>query len=195
MMRKTGKLFLIFGMIICILFGTGCGEGYKVPPTLATLHFKIELSKTFNIDDPIEILIKFGHKNNSNSLADQPNTALLLVHDVTNGDKEFTLSELIAGEKILEIKSFFDSKYMLKKEKSDDGTYYYVYNHSAKAIIPKSFFTNNSGCLKLSFYKFDLDDSGNISNKSVGGYCFLTYERADDMIHINLGEIIYDNSF
>lgn len=27
MMRKTGKLFLIFGMIICILFATGCGGG------------------------------------------------------------------------------------------------------------------------------------------------------------------------
>ena len=129
MMCKTGKLFLIFGMIICILFATGCGGGSSKPKSPVVMD--IEFEDSYSLDDPIIVLVKFGHLFSKNFSKDTLGVFSMYHHGSSTGSVP---KELRNGEQFFEVEDIFTAKYHVSRDRENR-----VYNNYIEVTIPKKY--------------------------------------------------------
>ena len=182
MMRKTGKLFLIFGMIICVLLGTGCSK--KGSP----IKIKAIPKDYYTIGEPLELSLKFGHSYTFKSDDDRLGKSIAIVkisHPVIKGDTTIIPDDLVNGETLLEIKDFLTTKYAVSKY-SVGNCNSFRYNNSAKIEIPQKYIVKNIGCLLLTFSYHYLDANGNIKEGGYSESISITYRILDNNIYLEL---------
>ncbi len=183
MMRKTGKLFLIFGMIICIIFATGCGGGSSKPKD--PLYCKFEFQDIYDIDDIYAVNLSYGHDFDiGDDDVNHINSTIALVKIITIEHKNqyYDFEDKLAGETLLYIDGFLSPKYRVTEYKWNCQGF--RYNNFATVEIPKKLIQGESGFLVLSFNLCFLDENDEISLNSGSSVVLkLSYSIKDDKIY------------
>ncbi len=183
MMRKTGKLFLIFGMIICILLGTGCTK--KGSP----IRIKAVPEDFYTVGEPIELLLKIGHIFDFNIGDDIPSKSFALIkinHLADKEDPALVPDDLVNGETILKIDKFLTTKYRLTTYDVGNCSAF-RFNNSVKIIIPQKYIVKDTGALRLTINFYYFDDKGNIEEWCKSEFVYIRYQILDNRIHIKVG--------
>ncbi|MBQ4586298.1 MAG: hypothetical protein IJB13_00715 [Clostridia bacterium] len=182
MMRKTGKLFLISGMIICILLGTGCTK--KGSP----IKIKVESNEVYAIDEPIELSLKIGHSYSFESDEGRIGKSIAIVkisHAGYKDDSMIVPESLVNGETLLEIRDFLTTKYRLTTYDVGNCSAF-RFNNSVKIIIPQKYIVKDKGTMMLEFICHYLDNNGNIKEGGKGVVVFITYCILDGKINLEV---------
>lgn len=92
-----------------------------------------------------------------------------------------SFSDFIAGERILEIKNFYVSKYNILYDIDERGYFInLIYKNEIKTFVPKNLIKNNSGYLMFSFTCYDLNEFGEIKDENYEGSIVYLYYKIEN---------------
>ena len=173
MVRKTGKLLLIFGMIICILFGTGCGGSSK-PKSPVVMD--IEFEDSYSLDEPIVVLLKFGHVLSGSDSSDT--LGVFTLYHLGSDDGNVS-EDLIEGEQFYEVTGIFSKKYVVSRDPNKR-----IYNTHITACIPLKYIVGDSGRLGINLTSYSLDDGGNLNTDTwLGAVVRIDYVVKNNVVY------------
>ena len=176
-------IVLAFGVMAfaaCDDSGTFYVESSGADKEMPPIRIAAKGNKTYTLDEPYIVELKYGHINVNSSETDQTSARLFIHNAAAEGDFDPDVDPYC-----LEVQRIFSEEYYIKHDVDSNGWFKNLkYPKTVEIEIPKDCITGTSGRVRIVMIEFIFkEDRGVIS--SVGSAVSLKYEISNGKIHFS----------
>lgn len=176
----TVLAFGVMAFAACDDSGTFYVESSGADKEMPPIRIAAKGNKTYTLDEPYIVELKYGHINVNSSETDQTSARLFIHNAAAEGDFDPDVDPYC-----FEVQRIFSEEYYIKHDVDSNGWFKNLkYPKTVEIEIPKDCITGTSGRVRIVMIEFIFkEDRGVIS--SVGSAVSLKYEISNGKIHFS----------